>query len=48
MKPEIISIINHYTSLVKMPLRLLVQEVQDWEENRVLNDEKKINEIIEN
>lgn len=48
MKPEIISIINHYTSLVKMPLRLLVQEIQDWEENRVLNDEKKINEIIEN
>jgi len=43
----LISQINDNTKLVKMSLRTLVQEIEDWDENRELNEDK-ITEIIKN
>jgi len=43
----VMSQINDKTKLVKMTLRSLVQEIEDWDENRVLNEDKII-EIIKN
>ncbi len=45
MQRQIISHVNDNTKLIKMPLRSLVQEIEDWDENRVL-DEDKVIEIV--
>lgn len=41
----VISQINENTNLIKMSLRSLVQQIENWDENRVLNEDK-ISEII--
>jgi hypothetical protein len=45
MQRQVICQVNDNTKLIRIPLRSLVQEIEDWDENRVL-DEDKVNEII--
>lgn len=45
MSKQILHQIDDNTYLIKMPLRTLVQEIEDWDENRVLS-EPKVAEIL--
>ncbi len=45
MVKQILHQIDDNTCLIKMPLRTLVQEIEDWDENRVLS-ESKVAEIL--
>ena len=45
MQRQVICQVNDNTKLIRIPLRSLVQEIEDWDENRVL-DEDKVNEIV--